>query len=71
MGDLFAEEQDTAPVGAEQPVDQLEHDALAYPGGTEQNARLSRRHGEADVIENRRAVEGDGDMAKDDDRGGL
>jgi hypothetical protein len=70
VGDLFAEEQDAALVGAQQAVGQLEQDALAHAGGAEQNARLSRRNGEADVFEHRRAVEGDGDVAKDDDRAG-
>ena len=33
VGDLFAEEQDAALIGAQQAVDQLEQDALADAGG--------------------------------------
>ena len=70
-GDFFAEEQDAALVGAEQAVGQLEQDALAHAGGPEQDARLSRRYGEADVLKHRRAVEGDGDVAKDHHGAGI
>ncbi len=69
--DLFAEEQNAALVGAQQAVDQLEQNALAHPGRAKQDARLSRRDGEADVVEHRRAVEGNGDIAKGDDRAGI
>ena len=55
-------------IGAEQSVDQLEQDALAHAGRAEQNARLARRDGEGDVLQDRRPVEGDGDVAKDHNR---
>src|ERR1017187_8999068 len=44
--------------------DRNEQDALADAGGAEENARLSRRQGKCDVLQNRRSVEGDGDIAK-------
>jgi len=71
MGDLFAEEQDAAFIGAQQAVGELEQDALAYASRAEQDASLSGRDGEADVLQHRRAIEGDGDVAKDHHRAGI
>ena len=48
VGDLFAEEQDAALIGAQQAVGELEQDALAHAGRAEQDAGLSGRDGEAD-----------------------
>src|ERR1035441_3486484 len=63
-GYLFTEELYASLVGAEQSIAELEQDALADAGGAEENARLSRRQGKCDVLQNRRSVEGDGDIAK-------
>jgi len=71
VGDFLAEELDASLVGPNQTIDQLEQDALAYPGGPKQNARLTRRQGEADLLKNRLAVEGDRDIAEGDDGTGI
>jgi hypothetical protein len=68
VGDLFAEEQDAARIGAQEAVGELEQDALSHAGGPEQDAGLTGGNGEADVFQHRRAVEGDGDIAKDHHR---
>ena len=65
---LLAEEQDAALVRAQQAVGELEQDALAHAGWSEQDAGLPRRYREADVLKDWRAVEGDGDVAKGDNR---
>ena len=65
VGDLFAKEQNAALIGAQEAVGELEQDALSHTGGAEQDAGLTGGNGEADVFQNGRAVEGDGDIAKD------
>jgi hypothetical protein len=64
----LTEEADTSLVRPEQTVGELEQNTLAYTGGAEEDARLSGRQGEGDVAENRRACEGDGDIAEGYDR---
>src|ERR1017187_1028292 len=71
VGDFLAEELDASLVRAKQTVDQFEKDAFAHARGSKQDARLTRCQGEADVLKNRLAVEGDGDIAKGDDGRGL
>ena len=66
-GDLFAEEADASLVGLEQSVAELEQNALADAGGAEKDARFPGRDGEGDVVENRRTIEGDGDIAEGND----
>src|ERR1700677_3802666 len=50
------------------PDDEFQQDAFAHSGRAEQNARLCGSHGKADVVENRRPVEGYGDATQIDDR---
>ena len=70
-GDLLAEEQNAALVGAQQAIDQLEQDALADSGGAEQDARLTRRNGQADVQKNRRAIKTQAHILEGDNRRGI
>ena len=66
--DVFTKEHDAAGLGTNEPDDELEEDALAYPGGPEQHACLTGRYGKGDAAKNGRAVEGKGDVVQGDDR---
>ena len=65
--DFFAEDEDAAGVGAEQAVGQLEEDALAYAGGTEEDAHLAGADLEGDVFKDRLLLKGDGDIVENHD----
>jgi hypothetical protein len=64
MRDFFAEEADAALIGAEKAVGELEENAFADAGRTQQDTGLARSHGKTDVLKHGRSGKGQRDVAK-------
>jgi hypothetical protein len=65
--DFFSEDEDTAGVGADEAIGELEQNAFADAGGAKKDAHFAWAHLEGDVFEDRLALEADGDVVEDDD----
>ncbi len=65
--DIKAEELDPSRIGLDEAIGELEQDAFSASGRAEDDDHLSGAGLEADVDQNRMAVEADGDMFKRDD----
>ena len=66
--DVFAEEKDTSGIGRHEAVGELEQNAFSAAGRAEDDDHFSGAGLEADVEQDRVAVEADGNVLKGDDR---